>query len=257
MSILNGNATWSALSIASLLVVLAASSASAQIVATPVPGDPVSIDSGAVSGKVLPSNVKAYFGIPFAAPPLGDLRWRAPQQVEAWKGVYHADRLASECIQVLRRHNLNHYFGEEATSENCLYLNIWASADAKPGAKLPVVVWIYGGGFTLGSSGMAMYDGENVAKRGTIFVSFNYRVGILGNLAHPELTAESQNHASGNYGLMDQVAALQWVKRNIAQFGGDPDNVTITGQSAGAMSVSALEASPLAKGLFNRGFAMS
>lgn len=257
MSILNGNATWSALSIASLLVVLAASSASAQIVAAPVPGDPVSIDSGAVSGKVLPSNVKAYFGIPFAAPPLGDLRWRAPQQVEAWKGVYHADRLASECIQVLRRHNLNHYFGEEATSENCLYLNIWASADAKPGAKLPVVVWIYGGGFTLGSSGMAMYDGENVAKRGTIFVSFNYRVGILGNLAHPELTAKSQNHASGNYGLMDQVAALQWVKRNIAQFGGDPDNVTITGQSAGAMSVSALEASPLAKGLFNRGFAIS
>jgi para-nitrobenzyl esterase len=257
MCILNGNATWSAISIASFLVMLAAPSASAQIVATPVPGDPVSIDSGAVSGKVLPSNVKAYFGIPFAAPPLGDLRWRAPQKVEAWQGVYHADRLAPECIQVLRRHNLNHYFGEEATSENCLYLNIWASADAKPGAKLPVVVWIYGGGFTLGSSGMAMYDGENVARKGTIFASFNYRVGILGNLAHPELTAESQNHASGNYGLMDQVAALQWVKRNIAQFGGDPDNVTITGQSAGAMSVSALEASPLANGLFNRGFAMS
>ncbi len=255
MSISNRTATWSAISIASLL--LAASPASAQIVAMPVPGDPVSIDSGAVSGKVLPSNVRAYFGIPFAAPPLGDLRWRAPQKVEAWKGVYHADRLGPECIQVLRRHNLNHYFGEEATSENCLYLNIWASADAKPGAKLPVVVWIYGGGFTLGSSGMAMYDGENVAKKGTIFVSFNYRVGILGNLAHPELTAESPNHASGNYGLMDQVAALQWIKRNIAAFGGDPDNVTFTGQSAGAMSVSALEASPLAKGLFNRGFAMS
>ena len=255
MSKLNRKAAWS--SIASLFVALAASPTSAQIVAKPVPGDPVSIDSGAVSGKVLPSNVKAYFGIPFAAPPLGDLRWRAPQKVEAWQGVYHADRLAPECIQVLRRHNLNHYFGEEATSENCLYLNIWASPDAKPGAKLPVVVWIYGGGFTLGSSGMAMYDGENVAKKGTIFVSFNYRVGILGNLAHPELTAESPHHASGNYGLMDQIAALQWVKRNIARFGGDPDNVTITGQSAGAMSVSALEASPLAKGLFNRGFAMS
>ena len=258
MSILNRTAARG--SIASLLgafALLAASPVAAQIVATPVPGDPVSIDSGAVSGKVLPSNVKAYFGIPFAAPPLGDLRWRAPQKVEAWQGVYHADRLGPECIQVLRRHNLNHYFGEEATSENCLYLNIWASADAKQGAKLPVVVWIYGGGFTLGSSGMAMYDGENVARKGTIFVSFNYRVGILGNLAHPELTAESQNHASGNYGLMDQVAALQWIKRNIAQFGGDPDNVTITGQSAGAMSVSALEASPLAKGLFNRGFAMS
>ena len=264
MSILDGNAAriqWrSAISIISLVgafAMLATSSAPAQIVATPVPGDPVGIDSGAVSGKVLPSGVKAYFGIPFAAPPVGDLRWRAPQKVEAWRGVYHADRLAPECIQVLRRHNLNHYFGEEATSENCLYLNIWASPVSNPDAKLPVVVWIYGGGFTLGSSGMAMYDGENVARKGTIFVSFNYRVGILGNLAHPELTAESPHHASGNYGLMDQVAALQWVKRNIAQFGGDPDNVTITGQSAGAMSVSALEASPLAKGLFHRGFAMS
>src|SRR4051794_1345320 len=245
------------LAIASIFSLLAAAPAPAQIVATPVAGDPVSIDTGAVSGKVLTSGVKAYFGIPYAAPPLGDLRWRAPDRVEAWKGIYHADRLAPECIQVLRRHNLNHYFGEEATSENCLYLNIWASADAKSGAKLPVVVWIYGGGFTLGSSGMAIYDGENVAKKGTVFVSFNYRVGILGNLAHPELTAESPHHASGNYGLMDQVAALQWVKRNIAQFGGDPDNVTITGQSAGAMSVSALEASPLAKGLFHRGFAMS
>jgi para-nitrobenzyl esterase len=250
----------SAVSVTALLgtiAMLAASPARAQIVATPVPGDPVSIDSGAVSGKVLSSGVKAYFGIPYAAPPLGDLRWRAPQKVEAWKGVYNADRLASECIQVLRRHNLNHYFGEEATSEDCLYLNIWTSADAKSGAKLPVVVWIYGGGFTIGSSGMANYDGENVARKGTIFVSFNYRVGILGNLAHPELTAESPHRASGNYGLMDQVAALQWIKRNIAQFGGDPDNVTVTGQSAGAMSVSVLEASPLAKGLFNRGFAMS
>jgi para-nitrobenzyl esterase len=245
------------LAMASILSLLAVMPSAAQIVVTAIPEDPVSIDSGAISGKVLTSGVKAYFGIPFAEPPLGDLRWRAPQKVEAWKGVYHADRLAPECIQVLRRHNLNHYFGEEATSENCLYLNIWANQDAKSGAKLPVVVWIYGGGFTLGSSGMAMYDGENVAKKGTIFVSFNYRVGILGNLAHPELTAESAHHASGNYGLMDQVAALQWIKRNIAQFGGDPDNVTITGQSAGAMSVSALEASPLAKGLFHRGFAMS
>lgn len=245
------------LAIASILSVLAAVPTQAQIVVTPIPEDPVSIDSGAVSGKVMASGVKAYFGIPYVAPPLGDLRWRAPQKVEAWKGVYHADRLAPECIQVLRRHNLNHYFGEEATSENCLYLNIWASPNAKAGAKIPVVVWIYGGGFTLGSSGMAMYDGENVARKGTIFVSFNYRVGILGNLAHPELTAESSHRSSGNYGLMDQVAALQWIKRNIATFGGDPDNVTITGQSAGAMSVSALEASPLAKGLFHRGFAMS
>jgi para-nitrobenzyl esterase len=132
MSCLSRNAArGSIVSLLGAFAMLMASPAPAQIVATPVPGDPVSIDSGAVSGKVLPSNVKAYFGIPYAAPPLGDLRWRAPQKVEAWKGVYHADRLAPECIQVLRRHNLNHYFGEEATSENCLYLNIWASADAK------------------------------------------------------------------------------------------------------------------------------
>jgi para-nitrobenzyl esterase len=239
------------------ILLLAFATAPAQTVTTPISENLVSIDGGAISGKVLASGVKAYFGIPYAAPPVGDLRWREPQPVEAWKDIYHADRMGPECIQVLRRHNLNHYFGEEATSENCLYLNIWANSGAKPGANLPVIVWIYGGGFTLGSSGMAMYDGENVARKGAIFVSFNYRVGILGNLAHPELTAESPHHASGNYGFLDQIAALQWIKRNIARFGGDPDNVTITGQSAGAMSVSAHEASPLSKGLFNRAFAMS
>jgi para-nitrobenzyl esterase len=229
----------------------------AQIVDAPIPEDPIAIDSGAVSGKTLASGVKAYFGIPYAAAPVRDLRWREPQPVQAWKGVYHADRMAPECIQVLRRHNLNHYFGEEATSEDCLYLNIWASRNAKAGAKLPVVVYIYGGGFTLGSSGMAMYGGENVAKKDVIFVSFNYRVGALGYMAHPELTAESPHHASGDYGFLDQVAALQWIQRNIDKFGGDPANVTISGQSAGAMSVSALEASALATGLFQRGFAMS
>jgi para-nitrobenzyl esterase len=229
----------------------------AQIVDAPIPEDPIAIDSGAVSGKTLASGVKAYFGIPYAAAPVRELRWREPQPVPAWKGVYHADRMAPECIQVLRRHNLNHYFGEEATSEDCLYLNIWASRDAKRGAKLPVLVYIYGGGFTLGSSGMAMYGGETIAKKGVIFVSFNYRVGALGYMAHPELTAESPHHASGNYGFLDQVAALQWIKRNIDKFGGDPGNVTISGQSAGAMSVSVLEASPLAKDLFQRGFAMS
>jgi para-nitrobenzyl esterase len=234
-----------------------ASVATAQIVDVPIPEDPIAIDSGAVSGKTLASGVKAYFGIPYAAAPIRDLRWREPQPVQAWKGIYHADRMAPECIQVLRRHNLNHYFGEEATSEDCLYLNIWASRDAKAGAKLPVIVYIYGGGFTLGSSGMAIYGGENVAKKGVIFVSFNYRVGALGYMAHPELTAESPHHASGDYGFLDQVAALQWIQRNIDRFGGDSANVTISGQSAGAMSVSALEASPLAKGLFQRGFAMS
>ena len=186
-----------------------------------------------------------------------DLRWREPRPVAPWKGVYHADRNAPECIQVLRRHDINHYFGEEATSEDCLYLNVWASGTAKPGAKLPVIVYIYGGGFTLGSSGMAMYGGEDLAKKGVVFVNFNYRVGALGFLAHPELTAESPHHASGDYGFLDQIAALQWIKRNIAKFGGDPDNVTISGQSAGSASVSALEASPLAKDLFQHGFAIS
>ena len=235
----------------------AASRATAQIVERPIPEDPVVVDGGALSGKLLDSGVRAYFGVPFAAPPVRDLRWREPQPIAPWKGVYHADRKAPECIQVLRRHDINHYFGEEATSEDCLYLNVWASGTAKPGAKLPTIVYIYGGGFTLGSSGMAMYGGEELAKKGMVFVNFNYRVGALGFLAHPELTAELPHHASGDYGFLDQIAALQWIKRNIAKFGGDPDNVTISGQSAGSASVSALEASPLAKDLFQHGFAMS
>ena len=229
----------------------------AQIVEKPVPGDPVRIDSGLVAGKVLSSGVKAYFGIPFAAPPVRENRWREPQPVAAWKGVYNADRKMPECIQVLRAHNINHYFGEEATSEDCLYLNLWAPETARPGANLPVVVFIYGGGSTIGSSGMALYGGEGVAKRGAVFVNFNYRLGALGFLAHPELTAESAHHQSGNYAYLDQVAALQWISRNIAKFGGDPAKVAISGQSAGAGSVSLLQNSPLAKGLFRGVIAMS
>ena len=220
-----------------------------QVVETPVPGDPVSIDSGAVSGKVLPSGVKAYLGIPFAAPPVGNLRWREPQPVTPWKGVYHADRKMPECMQVMRPHNINHYFGEEPTSENCLYMNIWTPPTAKSGARLPVVVFIYGGGGTIGSSGMANYDGEQVAKRGAVFVNFNYRVGILGFLVHPELTKEQGGH-SGNYAYLDQNAALKWINRNIARFGGDPAKVVISGQSAGAGSVTQQIFSPLSKGLF-------
>jgi para-nitrobenzyl esterase len=229
----------------------------AQIVEKPVPGDPVGIESGLVAGKVLPSGVKAYFGIPFAAAPVRENRWREPQPVAAWKGVYNADRKMPECIQVLRAHNINHYFGEEATSEDCLYLNVWSPAPAKAGANLPVIVFIYGGGSTIGSAGMAIYGGEGVAKRGAIFVNFNYRLGALGFLAHPELTAESPHHQSGNYAYLDQVAALQWIRRNIAKFGGDPARVVISGQSAGAGSVSLLQNSPLAKGLFRGVVAMS
>lgn len=229
----------------------------AQIVETPVPGDPVTIDSGKVAGKVLPSGVKAYLGVPFAAAPVRELRWKEPQPVKAWKGVYHADRTMPECIQVLRPHNINHYFGEEATSEDCLYLNLWAPAAAHEGAGLPVIVFIYGGGNTIGSSGIPMYGGDVMAQRGAVFVNFNYRVGAMGFLAHPELTAESKHHQSGNYAYLDAIAALQWIQRNIAKFGGDPAKVVISGQSAGAGIVSNLQASPMAKGLFRAAVAMS
>jgi para-nitrobenzyl esterase len=232
-------------------------SVGAQIVETPVPGDPVSIDSGKLSGKVLPSGIKAYLGIPFAAPPVRELRWREPQPVKPWKGVYNADRKMPECIQVLRPHNINHYFGEEPTSEDCLYLNLWAPGSARAGSNLPVIVFIYGGGNTIGSSGIPMYAGEPMAERGAVFVNFNYRVGAMGFMAHPELTAESPHHQSGNYAYLDAVAALRWIQRNISKFGGDPAKVVISGQSAGAGIVSNLQASPLAKGLFRAVVAMS
>jgi para-nitrobenzyl esterase len=240
-----------------VLIGAALLAAHAQIVETPVPGDPIRLDSGRVAGKVLASGVKAYLGIPFAAPPVGQFRWREPQPVQPWKGVYNADRKMPECIQVLRPHDINHYFGEEPSSENCLYLNVWAPASARSGSGLPVIVFIYGGGSTIGSSGMALYGGETVAKRGAVFVNFNYRLGAFGFMAHPQLTAESPHHQSGNYAHLDQVAALQWIHRNIAAFGGDPAKVIISGQSAGASGVSLLQASPMAKGLFRGAVAMS
>jgi para-nitrobenzyl esterase len=240
-----------------VLAVLLALAAVAQMVETPVPGDPVTIDSGKVAGKVLQSGAKAYLGIPFAAAPVRELRWREPQPVKSWKGVYNADRKMPECIQVLRPHNINHYFGEEPTSEDCLYLNVWAPGSAKAGANLPVIVFIYGGGNTIGSSGIPLYGGEPMAQRGAVFVNFNYRVGAMGFMAHPELTAESSHHQSGNYAYLDAVAALKWIQRNIATFGGDPSKVVISGQSAGAGIVSALQASPMAKGLFRAVVGMS
>ncbi|GHC90110.1 carboxylesterase/lipase family protein [Novosphingobium pokkalii] len=221
--------------------------------AAPAQAEPIAVDGGQVEGTTLPSGVVAWLGVPFAAPPLRDLRWKPPQPVVPWQGTLHADRFAPECLQPLRGSLQNHYFGNEATSEDCLYLNIWAPAKA---AKAPVVVWIYGGGFNIGSASMANYSGEPLAREGVVRVNIAYRVGALGFLAHPALSAES-GHGSGNYGLMDQIAALQWVKRNIARFGGDPDNVTIVGQSAGAMSVALLQLSPMARGLFARAVAMS
>ena len=229
----------------------------AQIVERAIPGDPVSIESGKLAGKLLDSGVRAYLGVPYAAAPTGALRWREPQPVKSWAGVYNADRFAPECIQILRPHNINHYFGEEATSEDCLYLNLWIPPDATRDSRLPVVLWIYGGGLSIGSAGMANYGGEKLAARGVVYVSVGYRVGAFGFMSHPQLTAESPFHASGNYGYLDQVAALQWIQRNIERFGGDRNRVTVMGQSAGAGSAFSLQASPLAKGLFHRIVGMS
>ena len=238
-----------------LACVFAAGAVRAQVLERPIPGDPVTIESGRIAGTLLPSGVRAYLGVPFAAAPVRDLRWRAPAPAERWTGVRYALRSAPECVQTLRAHDINHYFGEEATSEDCLYLNVWAPTGTASETRKPVLVWIYGGGFTIGSASMANYSGEALARKGVVYVAIAYRLGALGFMAHPALTAESKY--SGNWGFLDQIAALQWVKRNIAQFGGDPDNVTIMGQSAGSMAVSLLQASPLAHGLFHRAVGMS
>ena len=192
-----------------------------------------------------------YRGLPFAAPPIGDLRWRPPQAPSPWKGVLKADAFKPACMQ-----NGVSMPGEAvpAVSEDCLYLNIWTPARSST-AKLPVVVWIHGGGWTNGSTAAPLYSGEALARRGVVVVTIAYRLGPFGFLAHPELTAEVGS--SGNYGLQDQIAALTWVRDNIARFGGDPGRVTIAGQSAGGMSVSILMASPQARGLFHRAIGQS
>jgi para-nitrobenzyl esterase len=220
----------------------------AQAAMQPIAHDPVQTASGAVSGTLLPSDVRAYLGIPYAKPPVGEARWTATLPMQ-WSGVWNADRFGPECIQVLRPHDINHYFGEEPSSEDCLYLNVWVPGNSVPAAKLPVIVFIYGGGGTVGSAGIALYHGEQVAARGAVFVSLNYRIGILGFMAHPELSREQGGH-SGNYGYLDQNAALRWIHDNIAAFGGDPAKVLIAGQSFGAGSVAAQLFSPLSKDLF-------
>jgi para-nitrobenzyl esterase len=193
------------------------------------------------------SGISMFKGVPFAQPPVGDLRWREPQQVKNWEGVRKADHFAPRAMQLPIYSDMQ--FRSDGVSEDCLYLNIWTPA--KTGKEeLPVLVYFYGGGFKAGDGSEYRYDGESMARRGIVAVTVNYRLGVFGFMAHPELTKESPHHASGNYGLMDQAEALRWVHKNIAAFGGDPDKITIAGESAGSSSVNAQMVSPLPRNLF-------
>lgn len=221
----------------------------------------VRVENGLLAGlRSADGAVMSFKGVPFAAPPVGELRWKEPQPAADWAGVRPADVFGPSPMQPTPRpfsvYTEEFLIPADPVSEDCLYLNVWTVAKS-PAERRPVIVWIYGGGFGTGGANVPLYDGEALAARGAVFVSINYRVGVFGFFAHPELTKESPHRASGHYALMDQLAALQWVKRNIAVFGGDPDNVTVAGQSAGAMSISALAGSPLARGLFRRVIAES
>jgi para-nitrobenzyl esterase len=233
-----------------LLLLACACSAAAAI------PEQVEIDSGRLKGTtgVSPA-VRLFAGIRFAAPPTGENRWRAPQPVTRWNGVRDATEFAPRCMQGggPRREGAP---PAPPTSEDCLYLNVWTTAESAD-AKQPVMVWIYGGGFTGGAGSEARYNGENLAKKGTVVVTLNYRLGGFGFFAHPELTDESGHKASGNYGVMDTLAALEWVQRNIEVLGGDPATVTVFGESAGGILLAALVASPRAEGLFKRAIAQS
>lgn len=219
----------------------------------------VKTENGLISG-IIKGDVLIFKGVPFAAPPVGDLRWKAPQPVTNWSGIRACENFSASPMQgkpvPFMMWTEEFISPPEPLSEDCLYLNIWSKGKSKSD-KLPVFVWIYGGGFVSGSAACAVYDGEELAKQGIVFVSINYRVGPFGFLAHPELTKESGTKSSGNYAFLDQLAALRWVQNNIAAFGGDPGNVTIAGQSAGSFSINALVASPLGKGLFHRAIAQS
>jgi para-nitrobenzyl esterase len=208
--------------------------------------DHVKIANGTVeAAPPSASGVRIFRGIPFAQPPVGDLRWREPQPVKNWQGVRKAEKFGPHCMQRTGPTS-DYWFRSEEMSEDCLYLNVWTPAKSA-GEKLPVLVYVYGGGFQNGDGSEPRYDGESMASRGMVTVTMNYRLNIFGFFAHPELTKESKHHASGNYGLLDQVAALKWVQQNIAAFGGDPKHITIGGESAGSISVAALMASPLSR----------
>ena len=193
------------------------------------------------------SGIRVFKGVPFAQPPVGDLRWKEPQPVKNWSGVRKADKFGPRAVQLPLFGDMN--FRSDGMSEDCLYLNIWTPAKNN-NEKLPVLVYFYGGGLMAGDGSEPRYEGESMSRRGIVAITVNYRLSVFGFFSHPELTKESSHHASGNYGLLDQYAALKWVKQNIAAFGGDPQRVTIAGESAGSFSVSAQMASPLSKNLF-------
>ena len=234
-----------ALALAALAVAPAAARADQPVVRAP---------AGAVRG-VAEQGLRVFKGVPYAAPPTGALRWKPPVEAPAWPGVRDAADFGPACLQPKPRAGNIYASPLKSMSEDCLSLNIWTPDRAR---KAPVLVWIHGGSLVAGSSSEGMYDGATMARRGGIVVvSINYRLGVLGYMAHPELSAESPEHVSGNYGLLDQIAALEWVRKNIAAFGGDPANVTIAGESAGGLSVMYLMASPRARGLFQKAIAQS
>ena len=222
------------------------------VMTIPAQSQNIRVEGGLHSGAASATpGVREYKGVPYAAPPVGDLRWRAPAGVVAWEGVRKAEEFAPECSQGGGGTGRALSYGQPPISEDCLYLNVWTPAKSAKD-KLPVMVWLHGGAYAGGWSGSPFYNGEHMAAEGVIVITVGYRLGAMGYLAHPALTAESDKHASGNYGLLDQIEALRWVQKNITAFGGDPKKVTLFGQSAGAGSVCYVMASPLAKGLFSR-----
>ncbi|HVY66211.1 MAG TPA: carboxylesterase family protein [Gammaproteobacteria bacterium] len=221
--------------------------------------EPLKLDAGQLGGSTESSpGIRVFRGIPFAAPPVGALRWQPPQPVPKWRGVRDAGKFGNVCLQPAGQGRLNIAFmeGSPPAAEDCLYLNVWTGAQ-KASEKRPVMVWLFGGAFTEGAGSAPLYDGDALARKGVVVVTMNYRLGPYGFFVHPALTAESPHKASGNYGLMDMLASLRWVQRNIAAFGGDPRNVTVFGQSAGAMAIASLVASPEARGLFKRAISES